>query len=152
MSIEASVRAKLLNQSAVTSIVGSGGNARIRPYKLWQKDDIRTGPAIIIKVNREEDQNDLECEGGIVISDVSVICIAEERADARALAQAVKFNGTAPGTGLAHSAWNELTVPLDVQSCCFIYAEYDFTPYSDDSDEGFYWADCHYTVIYTEAI
>ena len=148
MSIEASIRAKLLNQSAVTAIV----EQRIRPYKLDQKDDIRTGAAIIIKVNREEDQNDLGCEGGIVIADVSVICVASKREDARALARAVKVNGNVPGTGLAHSEWNEFTVPLDVQSCCFTYAEYDFTPYADDSDEGYYWADCHYTVIYTEAI
>lgn len=152
MSIEASIRAKLLNQSAVTAIVGSGSNARIRPYKLWQKDELKDGPAIIIKVNREDDQNDIECEGGTVIADVSVICIAEERADSRALMRAVKYNGTTPGTGLAHGNWNEAASPLEIESCCFVYAEFDFTFYSDDSDEGYYWADCHYTVIYTEAI
>ena len=152
MSLEASIRAKLLNQSAVTAIVGSGSSARIRPYKLWQKDNMRDGPAIIIKVNREEDQNDLACEGGIVIADVSVMCGAEEMSDTRALMRAVKTNNTVPGTGLAHSDWNETGYPLNVQSCCFVYAEYDFMPYGDDSDEGVYVADCHYTVIYDDAI
>lgn len=152
MSIEASIRAKLLHQTAVTAIVGSGSAARIRPYKLWQKDDISSGAAIIVSVNREEDQNDLECEGGIVIADVSVICVAQEREDARALARAVKTNGSSPGTGLAHSEWNEATAPLNVQSCCYVFAEHGFVPYGDDSDDGYYFSDCHYTVIYDEAI
>lgn len=152
MSIEKSIRSKLLLQSSVTAIVGSGTSARIRPYKLWQKDDITESPAVVIRVNREEDQNDMEYEGGLIIADVSVVAIAMELEDTRDLAKRIKTNNTNPGTGLAHGEWNTLAVPLNVQSCCCLYTEYDFIFFGDDSDEGYYVADTHYTIIYDETI
>lgn len=152
MTIESAVRAQLLNLSAVTAVVGDDSDARIRPHKLWQKDNLKDGPAIMVVVNREEDQNDLNCEGGLVIADVSVMCVAQENDAARQLARAVKTNGTIPGTGLAHSEWNLPEAPLQVDSCCYTYTECGFVFYNDSSDEGYYYADCHYTIIYAETI
>lgn len=152
MTIESSIRARLLNLAAVTAIVGSGSDARIRPHKLWQKDDLKDGPAIMVVVNREEDQNDLNCEGGLIIADISVMCVANTNDAARSLAKAVKYNGTSPGTGLAHAEWNLPTAPLAVESCCYVYTECGFVFFADESDEGYYYADCHYTVIYAESV
>ncbi len=150
MSIEDSIRAQLLTKTAVTAIVGTSTAARIRPYKLWQKDNIATGSAILFRVNRETPQNDLTHTGGLVEADVSIISCAQELADARALHEAVRLNGTNPGTGLAGDEWSLLGI--DVQSCCLVYADPDFQFYRDDSDEGFYLMDAHYTLLYGETI
>lgn len=153
ISIEASIRTQLLTKATVTAIVGSANSARIRPYKLWQKDDIRTGPAIVIKVNTksEEENTDLNCEGGLVNADISVMCVATELEDAQSLELAVKNNGTVKGSGLSHSEW-VIEGSRNVQSCCYLNTTYDFVTFSDDSDEGFYFADAHYMVLYDELI
>lgn len=153
VEIEASIRTQLLTKSAVTAIVGSGSSARIRPYTLDQDDDIRTGPGIVIKVNNEseEDTTDLECTSGLVQADVSILCIAQTSAEAKALARAVKNNGTKPGTGLSHSEWNIEGI-REVQSCCYTNTMHGFVSYTDDSDEGFYFADAHYLIQYDETI
>lgn len=148
--IEACLRAQLLTLSAVTALVGSGASARIRPYRLWQKDDISAGAALIVRVNRDEPQNDLTHRGGVVISDVSIIACAETIEQARALAEAVRANGTDPGTGMAGSEF--VAAGVTVESCCLTFSEPDFVPYGDDSDEGFFVVEAHYSVIYGEVM
>lgn len=148
--IEASIRAKLLTLSAVTALVGSGAAARIRPYKLWQKDDVSGDGALIVRVNREEPQNDLTYRGGLVRGDVSIVACAETIEAARALAAAVRSNNTDAGTGLAGSDWE--LADVTVQSCLHTFNEPDFIPYSDDSDEGYFVVDSHYELMYEETL
>ncbi len=147
MSIEDSIRTQLLTKTAVTAIAGT----HIRPYKLDQKqDNIETSPAIIVQVNRETPLNDLSHTGGLIEADVSIICCAKELADARALAEAVRVNGNNPGDGLAGSEWTQSGIT--VESCCLVFTEPNYIPFRDDSDEGFYLMDAHYTLLYGETI
>lgn len=100
MSVEADLRTVLLTLNAVTALTGTGAAARIRPDKLHQ-DDNADEEHIIIEIDNEEHLNDLTGRGGRIMADVTLRCLAKTKAEARALAEAVKLNGTNPGTGLA---------------------------------------------------
>ncbi len=101
MALEGDIRTALLGMSAVTALVGSDSDsARIRPYSLDQSDD-RTEEHIIIEVDRKDYLNDLTGRAGLSMSDVNISCRAMTRTKANALASAVRWNGTDPGTGLA---------------------------------------------------
>jgi hypothetical protein len=86
--------------SAVTALVGTGDAARIRPYQLDDRDN-KLEEHIIVEVDVEEPQNDITGIGGLTFADVNISCRAITLAEAKALAVAVKRNGTNPGTGLA---------------------------------------------------
>ena len=100
MSLEGDIRTALLNMSAVTALVGTGSAARIRPYMLDDRDD-KTEEHVIIEVDSQSPQNDLTGTGGLTYAEVNISCRAITPTQARALAVAVKRNGTDPGTGLA---------------------------------------------------
>jgi len=93
MNIEAELRAALTGFSAVTAIVGA------RVWDEWFKND--TVPAVVFEIDNEDQENTLVGTGGLIFADVNVICRANTRKAARALAEAVRINGTTPGTGLA---------------------------------------------------
>lgn len=97
--------------SAVTALVGSGSSARIRPDKFHEEDG--TLPAILIEVDNESPQNDLTGRGGLRLGDVTITCRAATRQGARALAEAIRVNGTNPGTGLAGYAGASFDAVLD---------------------------------------
>lgn len=94
MGLETDVRTALLAMSAVTDLVST----RIRTDRLAEGDTL---PAIILEVDSEDPENDLRGKGGLTYADLVVRCRAANGAAARALAEAVKLNGTDPGTGLA---------------------------------------------------
>ncbi|WP_455387490.1 hypothetical protein [Petrachloros mirabilis] len=99
-TLEGAIRTALLNMSAVTTLVGTGDDARIRPYMLDDRDD-KTEEHIIIEVDDANPQNDITGLGGLTYATVNISCRAITPAQANALAIAVKRNGTSPGTGLA---------------------------------------------------
>jgi hypothetical protein len=98
MSLESDIRSALLDMSAVTTLVGSGSSARIRSDALYPTDTL---PAIVIEVDGYEHSNDLTGFGGLVFAKVVLTCRASTRDGAWTLAEAVRRNGTSPGTGLA---------------------------------------------------
>jgi len=100
MSLEGDIRTALLNMSAVTALVGTDDDALIRPYMLDDRDN-KEAAHIIVEVDQDRPQNDLTGVGGLTYSDVNISCRATSPGDARSLADAVKRNGTSPGTGLA---------------------------------------------------
>lgn len=113
--LEDELRAALLAMSAVADIVGT----RIYTDTFWSD----TYPAICFEVDSEDRENTLTGRGGIdtgmVFADVNVICRADTRAASRTLAEAVRVNGTTPGTGLAgytgtFDAWLEDEQPAAV--------------------------------------
>ncbi|KKK83024.1 hypothetical protein LCGC14_2797550 [marine sediment metagenome] len=147
--VEESIRALLLTLSTVTDKVGTGTAARIRPDRLYQADD-KTLAAVIVEVDDEEKLNTLDGLGGRVMASVNLKCRARSsKAASRALAEAVRVNGTDPGTGLAGytgtvggmaiDAWLE-----DMQT--------SFVKDDDGSDNGFYDTDCAYMITFTEVI
>jgi hypothetical protein len=146
MSVEADLRTYLLTLGTVTALVGTGNSARIRPDRLQQGDD-PLQPAIIVEVDDEQHKNDLDGKGGLVYSTVTLRCRARTKAVARSLAEAIRVNGTDPGTGLAGrtglmNGTSYGAVLEDEQT--------SFTAQAEGSDEGWYDVFCNYILSHAE--
>jgi hypothetical protein len=89
MSLEGDIRTALLDMSAVTTLVGTGDSARIRPYVLDDSDD-KTEEHIVVEVDREEKANDLSGVGGLEFATVTLSCRAITAAQADALVAEVE--------------------------------------------------------------
>ncbi len=96
-TMEELVRAALLTFDTVTTLVGTGNDARIETDGIDENDSL---PAIIVEVDDERYPNDLSGRSGRMYGDVNLICRAIDRKGSRALATAVRLHGTDPGTGL----------------------------------------------------
>lgn len=147
MSVEADLRTLLLTFSPVTALVGTGDSARIRPDKLAQGDD-DTLQAIIIEVDDERPQNTLEGTSLRRYADVTVRCQARTKAQARAVALAVKLNGTDPGTGLAGYTG---TLSGTVYDAWLEDEQTSFSPVEEGSDEAYYYVFSNYVMTWAEA-
>jgi len=141
--IEETLVAFLKSLSAVTAIVGESNAARIRPDRLDQGETL---PAILMEVD-ENPQNDLSGIGGLVYSDVTLTCRATTKTAARALAEAVRLNGTDPGTGMAGHHGTVASVTFDATLESTVGA---FTPKADGSEAGWYDAIATYVVSCAE--
>lgn len=146
MSIEADLRTYLLTLGTVTTLVGEGGLGRIRPDRLHEGETL---PAVIMQVDNERPLNTLDGKGGRVYADVTLICRAQEKEDARTLAEAIRVNGTDPGTGLAgyNGAAGDSTIDAWLED-----QNTSFTPAADGSDQGFYDVFCNYVITYAETV
>src|ERR1043166_5680038 len=98
-SIEQALQTLISGLSAVNGL----GTVQIRPYKMAQKDlgDSDFGGVIISVRDQEDQQVDLSGRGGGVASKIGITCIASTFLAAWTLSEAVRTNGTNPGTGLA---------------------------------------------------
>ena len=146
-SVEGDPRTLLLTFTPVTALVGTGDSARIRPDKLAQEDDNRL-QAIMIEVDNETPQNTLDGTSLRRYADVTLVCQARTKAKARALALAVKLNGTDPGTGLAGYTG---TVNSTLYSIFLEDEPTSFTPVEEGSDEAYYYVHSNYNVTWAEA-
>lgn len=144
--IETTLVTFLKTLGTVTAIVGSGDDALIRPDRLEESD---SPPAIIIEVDADSPANSLDGKGGLVYSDVNIICRAREKVDARALAEAVRLNGTDPGTGLAGYHGTVGGVQFDAVLEDMVPS---FTPADDASQRGWFDVNCSYEVSFLETV
>jgi hypothetical protein len=141
MSIESDIVTALRAMSAVTALVGTSSSARIDVDVFGEKT---TYPAILLEVDTEEPANSLDGKGGLVFADVTLTCRATTRLASRALAEAVRLNGTSPGTGLAgYSASAFDAVLTDSQTAV--------VPYDEGSDRHYYDTVQTYLVSWTES-
>jgi len=92
------IRSLLLTFSAVTDLVVD----RIRPDQRDPGDVDQA--AIVIEVTDGEQFNDLSGEGGLCRLEVLFRCVSPDAIEASALGEALRLNGTDPGTGL--DGWN----------------------------------------------
>jgi hypothetical protein len=145
VSIESDIRTALLSMSAVTALVGTGNSARIRPYKLDDRDD-KTEEHVIIEVDNSEPQNDLTGKGGLTFADVNISCRAMTPTAANALALAVKRNGTSPGTGLA--GYGGSGTSFDSWLDDEVSGQ---TPWGDGSQRTWFTIEQSYRMCFTEA-
>lgn len=143
MALEATLRTFLKTLGTVTAIVGTGDDARIRPDRLEETDTL---PAIIIEVDSEDPENSIDGKGGLVYADVNIQCRAFEKEDARALAEAVRVNGTDPGTGMAGTSQDDFHAVLESTSAAL------FIPEDAASQNGYFVVDCLYTVSFMEVV
>lgn len=144
MSIEGDLRTALLAMNAVTALVGTGDSARIRPYKLEESDDPEE-EHIIIEVDDEDHLNALDAKGGRIMATVNISCRAMTIAEARALAEAVRMNGTSPGTGLGPYGGSGAAFDSWLDSEAVSVLSFD-----DGSDRAWYTVEQSYTVTATE--
>lgn len=91
--------------AAVTAIVGSGNDARIRCDDFEDDDDnaLESGAVtglLLVEVDNEEPRLDILGRGDLTYATATITCRGRTRAEARTLAEAVKFGGTNEGTGL----------------------------------------------------
>lgn len=146
MSLEGDIRTALLDMSDVTALVGTGNSARIRPRELAAIDD-RQEEHIIIEVDSQPRENSLDGEEAFITADVNLSLRAMTLAGVKALASAVKTNGTTPGTGLAwyggsgtaFHAWLEDEVPSKIR-------------WGDDGKRVWHTIEQSYKMQYTEAV
>lgn len=131
---EEAVRAALLSLSAVVDLVQD------RVWASWFRSPAL--PAIVMEFDAEEEEADLSGRGGLVIGECNLICRASTVAGARALARAVRSNGTDPGTGL--SGW---TGTFDAILDSVVIAE---TPKGDGSKDNWYDANMMFTLLWHE--
>jgi hypothetical protein len=149
--IEQALCTLLKTFGAVTAIVGTGADARIRPFRLDQGDIDDNGgvrDSIVIRPVHEDHLNDLSGVGGLVKSRIQVIAISEVPINARTLAEAVRVNGTDPGTGLA--GYDGAPDSVTIQSAMLDAKDFAEAPYDDDSDRSFFAVISNYIVEYNE--
>lgn len=142
--IEETLVAFLKTLDAVTAIVGTGDDAKIRPDRLEEFDD---RPAIKMEIDDEDPQNDLIGIGGLVYADVSIFSSARTKTAARALAEAIRINGTDPGTGLAGVKTTVGGVKFDA---VLESTQMDYMPLADGSARGNWSINSLYVVSFTE--
>ena len=148
MSVEGDLRTFLLTLDAVTSKVGEGDAARIRPDVLAQGDD-ETEPAIIIEIDNEDIANTLEGKGGRRWADVTLRCRARTKVEARALSEAVRVNGENPGTGMAGM---KQTINGTIYDAVLEDEQTSETPVAEGSDAFYYDVFANYKVTWLETI
>lgn len=141
-TIEDALRAKITTLAAVVAI-----SPTIRPEKPAQKDTL---PLTVISVEEEDHLNDLTGKGGLVDATVDIMAVAETKTAARALSESLRVNGTEPGTGLA--SFEGTVSGVEIQSCTLEQSKFEFVPYAEGSDEGFYIQHNFYQVFYSEAV
>lgn len=142
--IEATLTTYLKTLGAVTAIVGTGNDARIRPDRLEESD---SRPAIAIEIDDEDPQNSLDGLGGLVYADVSIFSSARTKTAARALAEAIRLNGTDPGTGLAGVCTTVGGVQFDA---VLESTQVDYKSLNDGSGQGNWTVNSLYVVSFTE--
>jgi len=137
VNIETELRKALLGMTAVTAIVGE------RVWDEWFRSS--AVPAIVFEIDSENRENDISGRGGLVFADVNVICRADTRAASRALAEAVRTNGsTSPGSGLAGYSGAFDAVLDDTQPAA--------VPKAEGSNAYWYDTNMSFTLSWPEAV
>ena len=138
-TIEEGLRSFLLTLDAVTALTTT-----IRPDELATGDTL---PAITITVETEEPQNSLDGLGGLVNATITISSLSETKAEARAIAEAIRINGTNPGTGLAGYTGLAGTFTIDAY---LIDRSSGYVAEEDGSDTGLYAVDSTYNIWFAE--
>lgn len=142
--IEEAIRAYLLTLSAVTAITST-----IRPNELIQSDipPNSTDSAILLVVLKETFSNTLDGTCSLVAANVLVRAINRKLSTTRTLAEAIRVNGTNPGTGMAGA--NVTTGDLPFMAM-LEEREVDVVRDQDGSDTGMWSTDSLFYLTFNE--
>lgn len=132
----------LLTKSAVTDLVGT----RIRFDQLSDKDIL---PAIVIDVQGEENETDLSGAGGLITATVEIRAIATTKKQAADIAEAIRTNGTDPGTGL--QGYTGPAVDADIRAAWLDNRDYEFVDAGDGKDFGYQICASVYRIQFVES-
>ena len=142
-TIEQAVVTALQGMTAVTAIT-----SQIRPMKFAFRDDINSGPGVLVFPEQEDMQVDLSGRGGAESMQMLVRCASLTMIQSRNLAEACRNNGTNPGTGL--EAFSGTVAGMVIQMITIDTKTFDFIFFGTHTDEGYYVVDLHCTVDYSE--
>lgn len=145
MTIQEAVRAWLLTRTAVTAITST-----IRVDALDQRDKPDVTECILMTVDRKVcvAQN-TDGKGDLVQATMTISSISGGRDESEALAEAIRINGTNPGTGLMGCQVRSGGLNFDAMW------ESDDLGYIEDIDgkaSGLFSVDSQYTVFYYQTI
>ena len=141
MTIEEAIRQKLLSMDAVTAITTT-----FRPIELMQTD---RGPTISIHVFEKNYTNDISGRCSLVDVRAVVSASSGNKAQAEALAEAIRVNGTDPGTGLAGCTVTTGGLPFQAM---LIKDELEYVANQDGSNSGRYMVDSIYVLTFEETM
>ena len=145
-TIEEDIRTALLAMTAVADFNGSGSaDEMVIRYGYLEEDDDTTDPHIVIDIDNDTPQNSLDGLGGLRFAEVTITCRATTMARAKALAEAVRVNGTNPGTGLAGYSGSGTTFDSWLED-----EVRAVEPYDDNSGRWWHAVIQTYTVNYSE--
>jgi hypothetical protein len=92
-SMEESLCSFMLSRSVVTSLIGTGANARLYAINLPQSCNLAGGPAATYEIISSTETQTLLARAGIVQSRVRITAYAATHSAATALARAIKNSG-----------------------------------------------------------
>jgi hypothetical protein len=118
----------------------------VRVLKMWQRE---LPGVILIDPAREEYGNTLDGLGGVVAWTGNVIVSAETFDEVRLLLEAIRTNGTDPGSGLAGRAHSLGT--FGIQMATMDNTLFQFVSYDDGSDEGYWFAQTAVSIDYQQS-
>lgn len=144
MTIEEAVTAQLLTMAAVTAI-----SSTIRPDELLEEDLPRGdgAAAILIHGLEEHFENTVDGKCSLVSAMLTISALCRNKARARSLSEAIRTNGTDPGTGLAGANVTTGDLPfmamLEDRSAGMVRDQ-------DGGDTGIHSVDSVYYLTFTE--
>jgi hypothetical protein len=133
----------LLTKAAVTALVGT----RIRFDQLTDKDPL---PALVVDVQSEESESDLSGAGGLITAIVEFRAVAATKAAAADILEAIRTNGTDPGTGLA--GYTGVAVDADIRAAWFEGREFEAVDSGDGKDSALHVGKATYLIQYVESV
>lgn len=146
MAIETDLRTVLLTYTALTALVGTRIYPDVLPQQSDDEDQSETLPAVVIDVMNETPQNSLDGGDGMVVANIGVRCFALKKSVARQVAEAVRVNGTQPGTGLAsHTEYAGGGFDAIHET-----TEFDVHPVGNGADDVFYEVSGIYQVTFPQ--
>lgn len=145
MNIVEAVKTKILTLSAVTAITSV-----IRPHQLDQRDLSATTPAVLINLDKEDAFTDQNIMGttDLIRATILVSAVSTKLVTAWSLSNAIKLNGTNPGTGLKGCQVRSGSLYFDAM---WEETTWDEMPAIDGSDAVRFFVTSTYTVPYYEA-
>lgn len=142
MKIEEAIKAQLVTYAAITAAGCPVGS--IRADELMQTD---ASPGITIEVVEETFDNDISGTTSLAGAKVIVSASSGNKAQARAIADAIQTNGTDPGTGLA--GCTVLTGALPFQAM-LPRRTFDRIPIPNGGNTSRYIVDSLYTLTFNQ--
>lgn len=148
MLIHDAIVAKLQTLSAVTALT-----TIIRALQFDERDELQSGLGIAVQVdNRKpitEESTFISGKSDLVRASVVIACVSGNHTKAWNLAEAVRVNGTDPGTGLGGIRVRTGGLNFDA-----VWEEDSsgYIPNEDGSDSGLFAVHSTYTVMYYQVI
>lgn len=148
--IEADLRTYLLTLSAVTTLVGQRIYVDEIPQLADGEEQTDIFPCIVFTVMNETEQTDLDGDGGLVLGQIQIAALSGMKSVARSICEAVRINGTNPGTGLA--GYTGTVGTASFTKCVLNDTSMEYWQADDGTDTGLHVVKANYSLWYAEIV